>query len=111
MPVIGHATDNGHLSFIYKLGQNDFLRTITDAVHNSDPCHLVSCFQVLCYTLSGFHLLNDNFQAVLCPLVQISQIRPERTVKAKSIKPDRVMLLKIISVHTPQTTNGSVFFR
>ena len=40
MPVIGHAVNNGHLSFIYKLGQNDFLRTITDAVHAAHPSHL-----------------------------------------------------------------------
>ena len=24
MPVIGHAANNGHLSFIYKLGQDEF---------------------------------------------------------------------------------------
>mgnify|MGYP007033946320 CR=1 FL=1 len=35
------AVNNGHLSFIYKLGQNDFLRTITDAVHAAHPSHLV----------------------------------------------------------------------
>ena len=34
MPVIGHATDNGHLSFIYKLGQNDFLRTADDLIYS-----------------------------------------------------------------------------
>ena len=33
MPVIGHTANNGHLSFIYKLGQYDFLRTAADAVH------------------------------------------------------------------------------
>ena len=45
MPVIGHATDNGHLSFIYELGQNDFLRTIADAVHAAHPFHLVGGFE------------------------------------------------------------------
>ena len=35
------AVNNGHLSFIYKLGQNDFLRTIADAVHAAHPSHLV----------------------------------------------------------------------
>ena len=33
MPVIGHTTNNGHLSFIYKLGQNDFFAAAADAVH------------------------------------------------------------------------------
>lgn len=41
MPVIGYTANNGHLSFIYKLGQNDFLRTIADAVHAAHPFHLV----------------------------------------------------------------------
>ena len=44
MPVIGHTANNGHLSFIYKLGQNDFLRTIADAVHAAHPFHLVGGF-------------------------------------------------------------------
>ena len=33
MPVIGTTVDNGRLSFIYKLGQNDFLCAAADAVH------------------------------------------------------------------------------
>ena len=37
MPVIGHTANNGHLSFIYKLGQNDFLHTAADAVHLTAP--------------------------------------------------------------------------
>lgn len=41
MPVIGHTANNGHLSFIYKLGQNDFLRAAADVVHAAHPFHLV----------------------------------------------------------------------
>ena len=33
--------NSAKLSFIYKLGQNDFLRTIADAVHAAHPFHLV----------------------------------------------------------------------
>ena len=33
MPVIGHTANNGHLSFIYKLSQNDFLCAAVDVVH------------------------------------------------------------------------------
>lgn len=33
---------------------------------------------------SGFHLLDDNFKAVLCPFVQISQIHSQ--LKHKSLK-------------------------
>lgn len=40
MPVIGHTANNGHLSFIYELSQDDFLRTAADAVHAAHPFHL-----------------------------------------------------------------------
>ena len=33
MPVIGYAANNGHLSYVYKLGQNDFFAAAADAVH------------------------------------------------------------------------------
>ena len=50
MPVIGHATDNGHLSFIYELSQDDFLRTAADAVHAAHPFHLVGGFEQFGHT-------------------------------------------------------------
>lgn len=40
-PVIGHAANNGRSSVIYKFSQNNFLRTIADAVHAAHPSHLV----------------------------------------------------------------------
>ena len=33
MPVIGYAANNGHLSYVHKLGQNDFFAAAADAVH------------------------------------------------------------------------------
>lgn len=33
MPVIGYAANNGHLSYVYRLGQNDFFAAAADAVH------------------------------------------------------------------------------
>ena len=62
MPVIGYAVNNGHLSFIYKLGQNDFLRTIADAVHAAHPFHLVSGFQRFCYAFLLCHIGNEEFE-------------------------------------------------
>ena len=52
---------------IDQFGNDDFLCTITDAVHSSYPCHLLACFQHLCHALSGFHLLNDKFKATFVP--------------------------------------------
>ena len=76
MPVIGHTANNGHLSFIHKLGQNDFLCTAADAVHCPDPCHLIMSFQVLRDSFGFFYLGNDIIQPVLCLLIQICQICP-----------------------------------
>ena len=56
---------------------DNFLRTVPDAVHGSDPCHLILGFQFLCDSLNFFHLGNDTIQPVLCLLVQITQICPE----------------------------------
>ena len=65
MPVIGHATDNGHLSFIYKLSQNDFLRTAADAVHAAHPFHLVGGLECFGHTLLLRHIRNDDCHALI----------------------------------------------
>ena len=69
MPVIGHATDNGHLSFIYKLGQNDFLRTIADAVHAAHPFHLVGGFERFGHIFLPCHIGNDDCHTLVAGLV------------------------------------------
>ena len=40
-----------------QFSEDDFLCTVTDAVHGSYPCHLIVLLHVLCHALSGFHLL------------------------------------------------------
>lgn len=60
MPVIGHAADNGHLSFIYELGQNGFFRTAADAVHAAHPFHLVGGFERFGHIFLPCHIGNDD---------------------------------------------------
>ena len=55
MPVIGHAANNGHLSFIYELSQDDFLRAAADAVHAAHPFHLVGGLERFGHTLPLHH--------------------------------------------------------
>lgn len=104
-------TSSSVVSIINQFVFHNFLCTIADAVHSSYPCYLVSYFHVLCHALSSFHLLDDEFKAKLCLLIQISQICPEFTAKAQIIETNGVMLHKVISVHPTPTTNRSVFFR
>ena len=52
MPVIGHTANNGHLSFIYKLGQDDFLRTIAEGLS-----------QILCKHRNAVQIEQNLFKA------------------------------------------------
>ena len=54
-----------YLSFIYKLGQNDFLRTAADAVHAAHPFHLVGGFQGFCHAFLLRHCRNDDFHTLV----------------------------------------------
>ena len=69
MPVIGYTANNGHLSFIYKLGQNDFLRTAADAVHAAHPFHLVGGFEFFGHAFLLRHIVNDDFHTLVAGLV------------------------------------------
>ena len=90
--------------------EDDFLGSIANAVHGSNPCHLIVHLHALCHALSGFRLLNDKFKAALCLLVQIRQISPQFTAENKVVKADRVMFFKIFPVQPSLTTNRSGFF-
>ena len=74
MPVIGHAVNNGHLSFIYKLGQNDFLRTIADAVHAAHPFHLFGGFERFGHIFLPCHIGNDDFHTLVAGLVDLGKV-------------------------------------
>lgn len=65
--------------------KDDFHCPVADAVHGSNPFHLVGCFQLLCYDLRCFHLVDNDFKVVLCLLVQISRICPERPLRIRSL--------------------------
>ena len=56
-------------------------------------------------------MTDDKFKAVLCLLIQISQICPELTAEDKVVKADWMMFLQILTVHPSPLANGSVFLR
>ena len=93
------------------LRPNDFLRTVPDAVHGSNPRQLVTGFQFLCDSLNFFHLGNDTMQPVLCLFVQISQVCPELAGQNQVIILGWMALLQLGFVHTAPYPNGAVFFR
>ena len=66
----------------------NFFRPIVNAIHSSDPCHLVTGFQFLSHTLRCLHLLNNQGQTLLCLLVQIGKISPESSRKSLDITRD-----------------------
>ena len=79
MPVIGHTANNGHLSFIYKLGQNGFLRTAADAVHAAHPFHLFGGFQSFCHAFLLRHCRNDDFLTLIAGLTDLGKVPMQRS--------------------------------
>ena len=73
-PVIGHVANNGHLSFIYKLGQNDFPRAVSDTVHAVYPFHLVGGFERFGHTFLLRHSRNDDFHSFIAGLVNLGKV-------------------------------------
>ena len=74
MPVIGHAANNGHLSFIYKLGQNNFLRAAANVVHAAHPFHLVGGFERFGHIFPLRHCRNDDFHTLVAGLVDLGKV-------------------------------------
>ena len=81
MPVIGHTANNGHLSFIYKLSQNDFLGTAADVVHPAYPFHLVGGFERFGHTLLLCHSRNDDFHTLIAGLVDLGKMLVQRSAR------------------------------
>ena len=105
MPVIGHAVNNGHLSFIYKLGQNDFLRTIADTVHAAHPFHLVGGFERFGHIFLLCHIGNDDFHTLVAGLVDLGKMPMQRSACKQVCIENRTMLFQIAAVHTPVLAN------
>ena len=100
MPVIGHAVNNGHLSFIYKLGQNDFLRTAADAVHAAYPFHLVGSFECFSHTFLLCHSRDDDFHALVAGLVDLGKMPMQRSACQQVCIENRTMFFQIATAHT-----------
>ena len=101
MPVIGHATDNGHLSFIYKLGQSDFLRAAADVVHPAHPFHLVSGFQRFCYAFLLCHIGNEDFHSLITGLVDLGKVPMQRSACEEICIEDGMILFQIVAAQPP----------
>ena len=105
MPVIGHTTNNGHLSFIYKLGQNDFLRTAANAVHPAHPFHLVSGFQNFGHDFLLRHSRDDDFHSLIAGLVNLRKMPVQRSAREIVCVENRAMFFQIATAHTPILAN------
>ena len=92
---------SGKILSIYDFFQHNFLCPIVDAVHGSNPGHLVGRFQFLSHTLGDLYLLNNQGQTVLCLLVQIGKVSPELPHQNQIVESHRVMLFQMLSVHLP----------
>ena len=105
MPVIGHVANNGHLSFVYKLGQDNFLSTSADAVHPAHPFHLISGFQGFGHTFLLRHCRYDDFHTLVAGLVNPGKMPVQRSVREIVCIEDRMMFFQIAAAHTPILAN------
>ena len=105
MPVIGHTANNGHLSFIYKLGQYDFLRTAADAVHAAHPFHLVGGFERFGHTFLLRHCRNEDFHTLVAGLVDLGKMPMQRSACEQVCVENRTMFFQIAAAHTPVLAN------
>lgn len=62
------------LSAVYVLIEYDFFRTVADAVHSSDPLHLIFFFEQLSDTLLLCYLLNQSGKHILGLLVNFNEM-------------------------------------
>lgn len=95
MPVIGHAANNGHSSFIYKFGQDNFLCTVADTVHAAHPFYLVSRFECFGSALLLCHSGNDDFHALVTGLVDLEQILEQSSLQHIVVVEDFTVLYTV----------------
>lgn len=90
---------------------NNFLCPVAYAVHATDPCKLVFCFQFLRDSLCFFYLGNGTIQTVLYLLIQIGKICPQLSRQKQFIVPIRTILLQIFPVHPSPSSDGAALLR
>ena len=110
MSVIGHAANNGHLSFIYELSQDDFLRAAADAVHAAHPFHLVGGLERFGHTLPLHHGGFDGLQTFTTGCVYFLQMGKQLFRKDKLVVETGAMILQVCAVH-PAVLADVVFLR
>ena len=101
MPVIGHTANNGHLSFIYKLSQNDFLCAAVDVVHAAHPFHLVGGFERFGHIFLPCHIGNDDCHTLVAGLVDLGKVPMQRSACEQACLENRTMFFQIAAAHTP----------
>ena len=101
MPVIGHTANNGHLSFIYKLSQNDFLCAAVDVVHAAHPFHLVGGFERFGHIFLPCHIGNDDCHTLVAGLVDLGKVPMQRSACEQVCVENRAMFFQIAAAHTP----------
>ena len=98
---------SGKVLSIYDFVQHNFFCPVADAIHSSDPCHLVTGFRFLSHALSDLHLLNNQGQTLLSLLFQIGKVSPDLAVQNQIIEHHWIVLFQILSVHPPIFSDGT----
>lgn len=89
---------------------NDFLRTIANAVHNSDPCKLILHFQLLIDSLFLCHLCYKQVELIVSLSVNICKTVEQLAAENQIGVDERTMLSEVLRMLPALDANGVDFF-
>ena len=89
------------MSFIYKLGQNDFLCAAADAVHATYPFHLVGRLECFGHTFLLRHCRSDDFHTFIAGLVDLGKVTMQRSACEQVCVENGAMFFQIAAAYAP----------
>lgn len=90
--------------------EDDFLCTVADVIHSSDPCQLIPCFQLLIDTSFFCQLRYEQVELIASLSINISEIAIQLTAENEVSLDHRMMFSEVLLVLSAPDTNGVDFF-
>ena len=100
-PLSAPWSITGILSGVYQFSQNDFLRTIADAVHAAHPFHLVGGFERFGHIFLPCHIGNDDCHTLVTGLVDLGKVPMQRSACEQVCVENGAMFFQIAAAHPP----------
>lgn len=89
--------------------EDDFLCTVADVIHSSDPCQLIPCFQLLIDTFFFCQLRYEQVEFIASLSINIGEIAIQLTAEKQIGVDDRAVLSEVLMMLSAPDTNGVDF--